>query len=128
MNPSFLWTSAAMISTLEDLHTWAQALATGALLRPAQQRQRLTWNPYSAAATHGLERYGLAVINAGGPGGLIGHPGSIVGFNTDMWYLPAAHATVVVIANSCDGGVRVHPADDLVQQIAKIVFLAPSAH
>jgi D-alanyl-D-alanine carboxypeptidase len=128
MNPSLFWTAGAMISTVDDLHTWAQALATGALLRPAQQRQRLTWNPYSAAATHGLERYGLAVSNVGGPSGLIGHTGSIIGFNTDMWYLPVAHATVVVIANSHDIAGRVNPADDLTRQIAQIAFAAPPPH
>jgi D-alanyl-D-alanine carboxypeptidase len=128
MNPSGGWTAGAMISTLADLHTWAQALATGALLRPAQQRQRLTWNPYSAAATHGLLRYGLGLMNVGGPSGLIGHGGSVIGFNTDMWYLPVAHATFVVMANSHDLAGRVNPADDLARQIVQIVFAAPSPH
>jgi D-alanyl-D-alanine carboxypeptidase len=114
-----------MISTLEDLHTWARALATGALLRPAQQRQRLTWNPYSAAASHGLERYGLGGSELVG---FIGHNGGIPGFNTDMWYLPAAHATVVVIANSHDVVGRVAPADALARQIAKIAFPAQYPH
>jgi D-alanyl-D-alanine carboxypeptidase len=125
MNPSWFWTAGAMISTLDDLHTWAQALATGALLRPAQQRQRLTWNPYSAATTHGLSRYGLGVSNLVG---FIGHNGGIPGFNTDMWYLPAAHATVVVIANSHDVAGHVAPADDLARQIAKIAFPAQYPH
>jgi D-alanyl-D-alanine carboxypeptidase len=118
----------AMISTLDDLHAWAQALAIGALLRPAQQRQRLTWNPYSAAASHGLLRYGLAISNVGGPSGLIGHNGSIIGFNTDMWYLPAAQATLVVIANSHNLAGRVVPADDLARQIVNIAFAAPRPH
>src|SRR5438477_6834866 len=43
MNPSWGWTAGAMISTLADLHTWAQALATGRLLSPALQKQRLSW-------------------------------------------------------------------------------------
>jgi D-alanyl-D-alanine carboxypeptidase len=125
MNPSWFWTAGAMISTLDDLHTWAQALATGALIRPAQQRQRLTWNPYSAAASHGLSRYGLGVSDLVG---FIGHKGGIPGFNTDMWYLPATHATVVVIANTHDVAGRVAPADDLAQQIAKIAFPAQYPH
>src|ERR671930_1646997 len=33
-NMSCCWTAGAMISTLADLHTWAQALATGRLLSP----------------------------------------------------------------------------------------------
>jgi D-alanyl-D-alanine carboxypeptidase len=123
LNPSVAWTAGAMISTLEDLHIWARALATGALLRPAQQRQRLTWNPYSAAASHGFGRYGLGVSDLVG---FIGHDGGILGFNTVMRYLPATHATVVVIANSCSvpGSESVLPADDLFQQIVKIAFPA----
>jgi D-alanyl-D-alanine carboxypeptidase len=127
MNPSWAWTAGAMISTLDDLHTWARALATGALLRPAQQRQRLIWNPYSAAATHGLARYGLGIADLVG---FIGHNGGLPGFNTDMYYLPATHATVVVIANSFSeaGRASVSPADDLFQQIVKIAFPAQYPH
>jgi len=40
-NPSWAWSAGAMISTLEDLHTWAPAVATGKLLSPAMQQQRL---------------------------------------------------------------------------------------
>jgi D-alanyl-D-alanine carboxypeptidase len=127
LNPSVAWTAGAMISTLEDLHTWARALATGALLRPAQQRQRLTWNPYSAAASHGFGRYGLGVSDLVG---FIGHDGGILGFNTVMRYLRATHATVVVIANSCDVMSRgsVEPAGDLFPQIVKIAFPAQFPH
>jgi hypothetical protein len=32
---SYLGTSGAMISTLDDLHAWAQALGTGRLISPA---------------------------------------------------------------------------------------------
>jgi CubicO group peptidase (beta-lactamase class C family) len=67
-------------------------------------------------------------MNVGGPSGLIGHGGSVIGFNTDMWYLPAAHATIVVIANSHDLAGRVNPADDLTRQIVNIAFAAPPPH
>jgi hypothetical protein len=45
-----------------------------------------------------------------------------------MWYLPAAHATIVEIANSHDLAGRVNPADDLTRKIVKFVFLAQSPH
>jgi hypothetical protein len=45
-----------------------------------------------------------------------------------MWYLPVAHATFVVMANSHDLAGRVNPADDLTRQIVQIVFAAPSPH
>ena len=63
---SYLWTAGAMISTLDDLHTWAQALGTGRLIGSALQRQRLTGNPYVAAATRGRWQFGLGVAELGG--------------------------------------------------------------
>jgi D-alanyl-D-alanine carboxypeptidase len=62
--------------------------------------------------------------------GFIGHNGGLPGFNTNMYYLPATHATVVVIANSFSeaGRASVSPADDLFQQIVKIAFPAQYPH
>jgi CubicO group peptidase (beta-lactamase class C family) len=65
-NMSAAWTAGAMISTLADLHTWAQALATGRLLSPALQKQRLTLSPPSVAyfRHHGVAGgYGLGIAN-----------------------------------------------------------------
>jgi D-alanyl-D-alanine carboxypeptidase len=115
---SYLGTSGAMISTLDDLHTWAQALGTGRLISPALQRQRLTGNPYFAAATHGRGQFGLGVANLGG---WIGYNGSSWGFNVDEWYLPATHATVVILANSCVPEEGFEPALNLSKRLLKIV-------
>jgi D-alanyl-D-alanine carboxypeptidase len=113
-----------MISTLADLHTWAQALATGRLLSPALQKQRLTLSPPSVAffRHHGVAAgYGLAIAKLYG---FIGHNGGLPGFTTDAWYLPALQATIVVIANS-DAAVQEQafgdPADHLFTRLAKIV-------
>lgn len=40
-SPSWGWAAGAMISTLDDLRIWAPALATGTLLQPETQSQRL---------------------------------------------------------------------------------------
>jgi D-alanyl-D-alanine carboxypeptidase len=129
MDPSWAWTAGAMISTLGDMHTWAQALASGALLHPAQQRQRFTLNPYAGIPTHGLTGYGLGVAEEAG---FMGHSGGIPGFNTEMWYLPAAHATVVVMANSFNDfgaqSVQLAPANSLFQRIVQIAFPAQYPH
>jgi D-alanyl-D-alanine carboxypeptidase len=123
-NMSWGWTAGAMISTLADLHTWAQALATGRVLSPALQQQRLTlslpsvayYRHYGVAAGYGL---GIAKNR-----GFIGHNGGLPGFTTDAWYLPALQATIVVIANS-DAAVKeqalADPADYLFLRLAKIV-------
>src|ERR671937_2229508 len=96
-NMSWGWTAGAMISTLADLHTWAQALATGALIRPALQRQRLIWNPYTVGVRPGAPGYGLAITN---DGGFLGHAGTLPGFNTSAGSQPGARATIVVLTNS----------------------------
>jgi D-alanyl-D-alanine carboxypeptidase len=123
-NMSWGWTAGAMISTLADLHTWAQSLATGRLLSPALQKQRLTLSPPSVAffRHHGVAAgYGLAIAKVYG---FIGHNGGLPGFTTDAWYLPALQATIVVIANS-DAAVQEQafgdPADHLFTRLAKIV-------
>src|ERR671936_602563 len=96
-NMSWGWTAGAMISTLADLHTWPQALATGALIRPALQRERLIWNPYTVGVRRGAAWYGLAITN---DGGFLGHAGGLPGFNTQAASQPGAHATIVVLTNS----------------------------
>jgi D-alanyl-D-alanine carboxypeptidase len=120
-NMSWGWTAGNMISTLADLHSWTQALATGRLLSPALQKQRLAWSPPSVAffRQRGVPGgYGLAIAKLLG---FIGHTGELPGFNTDAWYLPALHATVVVIANSSAPVQGQAPADHLTQRLAKIV-------
>ena len=53
--------------------------------------------------------------------GRIGHAGELLGSNSDAWYLPAFHATIVVIVNS-DAPVQAQgPAEHLTQQLVKIV-------
>jgi D-alanyl-D-alanine carboxypeptidase len=96
-NMSWGWTAGALVSTLADLHTWAQALATGALIRPALQRQRLIWNPYTVGVRRGAPSYGLAITN---DGGFLGHAGTLPGFNTAAGSQPGARATIVVLTNS----------------------------
>jgi D-alanyl-D-alanine carboxypeptidase len=79
MNPSWGWTGGAAISTLHDLRIWAKALATGTLLSPAMQQQRLTWIATGLAPT--AANYGLAVADFNG---FIGHDGQLRGFKL-LW-------------------------------------------
>jgi D-alanyl-D-alanine carboxypeptidase len=94
-NPSWAWGAGNMISTLDDMQIWARALATGALLTPETQRQRLDasvpMNPQKSAF------YGLGLFNAGG---WIGHSGSIFGYQTVAVYLPQAQTTLVFVINT----------------------------
>jgi D-alanyl-D-alanine carboxypeptidase len=93
-NPAWGWAAGAMISTLDDLHAWAPALATGRLLAPATQAQRLKTVTMAGAPTNG---YGLGIFNIDG---WIGHNGSLPGYQTLAVYLPSQQATLVVLTNT----------------------------
>ncbi|MEV6007994.1 serine hydrolase domain-containing protein [Streptomyces sp. NPDC051976] len=92
-NPSWAWAAGAMISNLEDLHRWAKIVATGELLTPQTQEQRLTTLP---TGFPGLS-YGLGIFDANG---WIGHNGSIPGYETVTVYLPSQKATLVIMINT----------------------------
>ncbi|WP_405358788.1 beta-lactamase family protein [Kitasatospora sp. NBC_00085] len=92
-NPSWAWAAGAAISDLADLQKWAKVLATGTLLTPATQAERLMTLPTGAP---GLG-YGLGLfVNHG----WVGHNGSLPGYQSVTVYLPSAQATLVVLLNS----------------------------
>ncbi|WP_329401747.1 serine hydrolase domain-containing protein [Streptomyces melanogenes] len=92
-NPSWAWSAGAMISTFQDLHRWAKIVATGTLLTPETQHQRLKTLPTGHPGT----TYGLGILKTGG---WIGHNGSIPGYESVTVYLPSKKATLVVLLNT----------------------------
>ncbi|WP_405768649.1 serine hydrolase domain-containing protein [Streptomyces sp. NBC_01538] len=92
-NPSWAWAAGAMISDLHDLRHWAEVVATGTLLSPETQAQRLKTLP---TGIPGLS-YGLGIFRTGG---WIGHNGSIPGYETVTVYLPSKKATLVIMINT----------------------------
>ncbi|MGW8768319.1 serine hydrolase domain-containing protein [Streptomyces sp. NPDC055815] len=113
-NPSWAWAAGAMISDQHDLRRWAKILATGELLSPETQTQRLRTLP---TGFPGLS-YGLGIFDANG---WIGHNGSIPGYETVTVYLPERDATLVVMINtdSLSGGQE--PSTLLARAITSIV-------
>ena len=89
------WTAGAMISTLVDLHVWSKALATGALLTPHMQHERLRLSRMDLG--HGrVFGYGLGIMAWQG---WLGHAGAIFGYSTWMLHHPEKDATVVLFTN-----------------------------
>ena len=84
-----------MISTLDDMRIWARALATGALLTPETQRERL--DATVPMDPEGSAFYGLGLFN---DGGWIGHSGVIFGYQTVALYLPQMQTTFVLFINT----------------------------
>ncbi|MFD9353827.1 serine hydrolase domain-containing protein [Streptomyces sp. NPDC060031] len=93
-DPSWGWAAGAMISDLRDMRKWAEVLATGTLLTPATQAQRLKVTPAGDLPDTG---YGLGIFNVEG---WIGHNGSLPGYQSLTVYLPESKATLVVLLNT----------------------------
>jgi D-alanyl-D-alanine carboxypeptidase len=95
-NPSWGWAAGSMISTVHDLHIWAEHLATGkGLLTPALQRVRAA----SVKETPGGpgSAYGLGMFSVEG---WMGHNGSLPGYQTVAVYRPASKTTVIALMNT----------------------------
>lgn len=106
-NPSWGWTAGAMISDLDDLLVWGEALGTGeGILSPETQAERLdsfdfdvpvyvqpgVTTPQTPARAYGL---GIGVALD-----WYGHEGELPGFNTYVQHYEPEGITLVVMANS----------------------------
>lgn len=94
MNPSWGWAAGAGISTAQDLARWVEALVGGGLLPDELQRTRIDSvvpidpdNPDSAS-------YGLALARFGP---MLGHDGSLPGFQSFLGHDPETGTTLVVL-------------------------------
>ena len=111
-NMSPAWAAGSMVSTLGDLHRWAQDVAAGKLLTRATQKQRLRFIPVPGVKDYG---YGLALNNLNG---WIGHNGDWPGYETLSVYLPSQQATVVALINA---GTTSAPLLPLAKAITRII-------
>lgn len=112
-DPSWAWAAGAMISDLPDLRSWAKTLATGTLLTPATQAERLK-------VTQALPGtgYGLGIFDVQG---WIGHNGSLPGYESLTIYLPKSQATIVVLLNTDISYKGSEPSTVFGQAITQVV-------
>jgi D-alanyl-D-alanine carboxypeptidase len=94
-DPTWAWAAGAMISTLDDMRIWAPALATGKLLTPQMQEQRL--QTVGSPGMPPQDGYGLGIFNLGG---WIGHNGSLPGYQSVVVYLPQKQTSLVILTNT----------------------------
>ncbi|MFF1868403.1 serine hydrolase domain-containing protein [Kitasatospora herbaricolor] len=113
-NPSWAWAAGAMISDLPDLRRWAEIVATGTLLRPETQAERLKTLPTGFPGTS----YGLGIFETGG---WIGHNGSLPGYESVTVHLPAQKATLVLLINTDVRSQGQEPSTLLARAITGIV-------
>lgn len=133
LNPSSSSGAGGLISNLKDLKTWVKALATGSLLSPATQQQRLirVAPPAAPGPFQGpYLRFGLGIEQLGDftldeNNVFLGHEGDIIAYNCSMNYLPAHDATFIVLTNK--NPPQPFPSDtatSIFMSLAKILFPA----
>jgi D-alanyl-D-alanine carboxypeptidase len=116
LNPAPAGGAGAIISTLADLRTWGKALCTGTLLSPDLQKARLEGQPLVGQPN--FVQYGEAIVLIGE---FCGHNGTIFGFSSEMWYLPAEDAVMVINVNRLDEDDE-SESTNLFLTLAKIAF------
>jgi len=89
--------AAAIISNMNDLEKYARALYQGTLLSEETQAKRLETEVFKDAPP--FLQYGEGIIKQGE---FYGHNGTIFGFSTEMFYLPAEDAVIVINVNRLD--------------------------
>ncbi|MEV5876476.1 serine hydrolase domain-containing protein [Streptomyces sp. NPDC052101] len=120
-NPSWGWAAGAVISTLEDLHTWAPTVAMGRfpdgtrMVAAATQRQRLTTPQTGSIKGAG---YGLGIFDVQG---WIGHNGSLPGYESLAVYLPSTRTTLVALLNTDTAYRSQEPSTVLGEAITKVI-------
>ncbi|MFF7454501.1 serine hydrolase domain-containing protein [Kitasatospora sp. NPDC008115] len=113
-SPSSSWAAGALVSDLHDLARWARDLATGTLLSPGTQAQRLDVLPTGVPGAG----YGLGIFDING---WTGHTGALFGYESLAVYLPEQRATLVVLLNSDIVAENAEPSTLLGRAITGIV-------
>ncbi len=90
-NPSWGYTAGILISKISDLKMWAIAVADGRLLSEQMKAERFNW-----VGNH----YGFCVMKAGN---WIGHPGTMFGYNSHVFYNTVKKITLIILVNMDTG-------------------------
>jgi D-alanyl-D-alanine carboxypeptidase len=119
-DPSGFGAAGAMVSTLDDMGVWGEALGTGRLLSPALQALQLS---HSRPATDGpvYEHYGLGI---GEIHGYWGHTGEALGFQAAVMHHPERGITIAALVNASPAvseGRSDNISEEIFDELAKAV-------
>lgn len=115
LDPSGPNAAGAIISTLQDLKIWNEALAEGKLLSKAMQEERMKFVVNEKNPSGG---YGLGII---AKGSFLGHTGGISGFNLDMFYHPGMKTSIIIMFPLDPSNAKAAP-DRALADIAEILL------
>lgn len=116
LNPAMPGGAGAIISDIWDLQTYVRALCTGALLEPETHEARLEVTPIDKNPDFVGYGEGIGKISE-----FCGHNGTIMGFSSEMWYLPAEDAVMVINVNRLDENDHSW-SSPLFFELAKVLF------
>lgn len=119
------WAGGAMVSTLDDLHAWGEALGAGAGVSPELQAAR-----YADVAPNSGYGLGVGVQRDAGTGCVISisHAGAEPGYGSNVAYFPSTGAVFALLGNG-DGGTGVASLEvgtALAPVLLPAVFQAPT--
>lgn len=95
-NPSWAWAAGGAISTATDLAAYVEAMVVGGLLNEKMQAQRLESIRSNNPAAPNATGYGLGIAKLGP---MLGHDGSLPGYQSFMGHDPQTGLTLIVLAN-----------------------------
>jgi D-alanyl-D-alanine carboxypeptidase len=117
LSPSMGWTAAGVVSNVADLKVFAQALASGSLLRSGSADAQAKTVPAGASwLGYGL---GMQVV-----GPLRGGSSAVPGYLSAMYADPSSGLTIVVAVNDSTPGADF--AQALAERLASIVSKVPA--
>lgn len=95
-NPSWAWAAGGAISTASDLAVYVEVLVRGGMLSDAMQAKRLKSIRLNDPDDPQSAGYGLGIAKLGP---MLGHDGSLPGYQSFMGHDPKTGLTLIVLAN-----------------------------
>jgi D-alanyl-D-alanine carboxypeptidase len=92
------YAAGGLLSTVDDLALWAQALTSEKLLK-AKSLERMTSPPKLTSGEPTSYAYGQGILNENGTR-IIEHGGGIPGFNSELLRIPDQRLLVIILANA----------------------------
>ncbi|SFR71138.1 alkaline D-peptidase. Serine peptidase. MEROPS family S12 [Agromyces sp. CF514] len=99
------WAGGAMVSTLDDLHAWGEAIGAGAGVTPELQVARYADRAIISEETGSAYGLGAGVVYDAATGCvlIVSHAGAEPGYGTNIAYYPMTGAVLAMLGNG-DGG------------------------